>query len=133
MLQAAADHLVTTLSEASRILQRDLVDVMILGVLATSPGNLSVLGLADSLNLPRETCRRRVDQLRKDGWIQPRTLALVRRADSPHAERLCACSEMVTRQSDRFAITAAGMRLAQLEEVAAAASTVPLDVAPTEG
>lgn len=130
MLQAAADHMVTTVSEASRILGRDIVDVMILGLLVTSPGKLSVLGLADSLNIPRETCRRRVIQLRKDGWIQPRRLALVGLEASSHAERLCECAKMFTRRTERFAWDTALRLGPPPTEGATAASLAPLDVSP---
>lgn len=130
MLQAAADHLVTTVSEASRILGRDIVDVMILGLLATSPEKLSVLGLADSLNIPRETCRRRVVQLRKDGWVQPRRLALVGTEANPHAERLCECAKMFARRTERFALDTAMRLEPPPTESVAALGAGALDVTP---
>lgn len=102
MLRLAANYVLISLSEASRVLGLTMVDVIILMALDSGPERLRVMGLADSLNIPRETCRRRVHALRAAGWIQKDRLALPPAHEHPHHQRLMECLAMVERQARRF-------------------------------
>lgn len=106
MLQAAAMYLTTSLSEASRILERDVLDILILAALVTAPRGMTISGLAASLNLPRETCRRRVAGLRAAGWILPDRLELLPIGDNAHRDQIAVCTQMLERQARRLGIVA---------------------------
>lgn len=105
MLPLAARYILTTLSEASRIMDLGHLEIMILVALATGPERVTAHGLAASLNVPRETCRRRIKALQAAGWIQADRLALPAEVDCPDPERFRECLAMFDRQTRRFSAT----------------------------
>ncbi len=106
MVQPAAGFLITTIAEASRILDLDALDVLIMTSLMAAEGRATVSGLAAGLNLPRETCRRRLAALRAAGWVHSERLALPTKGTCTHAARIEECLAMLDSQSRRFAAAA---------------------------
>ncbi len=102
MLSLAARYVTTSLSEASRIMDMSFLDILILISLATGPDRVTAHGLASSLNVPRETCRRRIKALQACGWIRADRLALPSNADCPDPTRLQECLAMFESQTRRF-------------------------------
>lgn len=69
-------HAVDLAAEAMRLTGLDLLDILILGAVSIlGPENsatgtkLTNVALAESLSIPRETCRRRLAALRQDSWL----------------------------------------------------------------
>lgn len=116
MLRLAATYILTSLSEASRIMGLSHLDVVILMALATAPERITAHGLAASLNLPRETCRRRIKALQAAGWICPDRLALPADADCPDARKLRECLAMLSSQTRRLSDRLSGLPACELTD-----------------
>lgn len=134
MLPLAARYMLTSLSEASRIMGLSLVEILILIDLATGPERVTAHGLAASLNIPRETCRRRINALRRAGWIRSDRLALPAASDCPDPRRLQECLAMFEGQSRRFAMQVAALRSGDMTLAGAPSDipSAPLVAAPEE-